>query len=47
MRLPLRLLNRKVRKDAKELFDYDAGKSVEDKPLLSETCDNDPGGFIW
>lgn len=47
MGLPLRLLNRKVRKDAKELFDYDAGKSAEDKPLLGETCDTDPGGFIW
>ena len=47
MRLPLRLLNRKVRKDAKELFDYDAGKKTEDKSLLSETCDNDPGDFIW
>lgn len=47
MGIPLRLLNRKVRKDVKALFDYEAGKDPGDKPLLSESCENDPGDFIW
>ena len=47
MRLPLRLLNRKVRKDAKEMFDYEAGKNVDDKTFFGDTCDTDPGDFIW
>jgi len=47
MGLPLRLLNRKVRKDVKELFDYDAGENPDDKLLLGDSCDTDPGDFIW
>ncbi|MEM2838548.1 MAG: 4Fe-4S dicluster domain-containing protein [Thermoplasmata archaeon] len=47
MGLSLRLLNRKVRKDVKRLFDYEAGRSIEDKSLYGESCDKDPGDFIW
>lgn len=47
MGISLRLLNRKVRKDAKELFDYEAGKNHDDKPLFSDSCEKDPGDFIW
>jgi len=47
MGLSLRLLNRKVRKDAKTLFNYEAGNRVEDPPLFSHYCDTDPGDFIW
>lgn len=47
MGLSLRLLNRKVRKDVKRLFDYDAGRSTDDKTLYGEACEGDPGDFIW
>ena len=47
MGLPLRLLNRKVRKDVKRLFDYEAGRSVDDRTLYGEACEEDPGDFIW
>jgi len=45
--LPLRVLNRKVRKDVRELFDYEAGDKVDDKPLFGDSSDSDPGEFIW
>lgn len=47
MGLSLRLLNRKVRKDVKRFFDYEAGRSAEDNTLYGEACEEDPGDFIW
>ena len=34
MNIPLRLLNKKMEKDIKELFSYIPGTSIEEKPLL-------------
>lgn len=44
--IPLRDLNKKIQKDIKELFNYEAGLSTEKKPLLSSFDKNDPGDFI-
>lgn len=44
--IPLRELNKKIEKDIKELFNYQAGLSVEQKPLLSCFDKNDPEKFI-
>lgn len=44
--IPLRDLNKKIEKDVKELFNYEAGSSVEQKPLLSCFDKNDPTDFI-
>lgn len=44
--IPLRDINKKIEKDIKELFNYQAGLTVEQKPLLSCFDKNDPGGFI-
>lgn len=45
--LPLKVLNRKVRKDIRELFNYEAGENVENKPLFGDSSDTDPEEFIW
>lgn len=42
----LRLLNRKLERDARELFGHVAGLRVDDKPLLTTFRPNDPGDFI-
>jgi hypothetical protein len=47
MGLSLRLLNRKVRKDVKRLFEYEAGRSTDDGTLYGESREEDPGDFIW
>ncbi len=44
--IPLMELNKKIEKDVKELFGYEAGKSAEDKPLFASFDKNDPEGFI-
>jgi len=44
--IPLRDINKKIEKDIKELFNYEAGSNIEDKPLLSGFDKNDPGDFI-
>lgn len=44
--IPLRDINRKIEKDIKELFDYQAGASIEQKPLLSCFDKDDPEDFI-
>lgn len=44
--IPLREINKKIEKDIKELFNYEAGISIEQKPLLSCFGQNDPGDFI-
>lgn len=46
MGIPLRKINKKIEKDVKELFNYQAGSSVEQKPLLSCFDKNDPEEFI-
>ena len=42
----LRLLNRKLERDARELYGHVAGLRVDDKPMLSTFRPNDPGDFI-
>jgi formate dehydrogenase (coenzyme F420) beta subunit len=44
--IPLRAINKKIEKDIKELFHYEAGLNAEQKPLLSCFDKNDPGDFI-
>ena len=44
--IPLRDINKKIEKDIKELFKYEVGSSVEQKPLLSCFDKNDPEDFI-
>jgi len=46
MDIPIRLLNKKLEKEAKELFDYDAGFDPEQPPLVSCFKDEDPEDFI-
>ena len=42
MDIPLMLLNKKVEKDIKELFDYLAGVDIDEKPLLAMFKPDDP-----
>jgi formate dehydrogenase (coenzyme F420) beta subunit len=44
--IPLRLLNTKLEKDAKELFDYEPGVDASLPSLVSSFKDTDPNGFI-
>ncbi|MDO8663139.1 MAG: 4Fe-4S dicluster domain-containing protein [Candidatus Omnitrophota bacterium] len=44
--IPLRDINKKIEKEIKELFKYEAGLSVEQKPLLSCFDKSDPEDFI-
>ncbi|MEK6732833.1 MAG: 4Fe-4S dicluster domain-containing protein [Candidatus Omnitrophota bacterium] len=44
--IPLRELNKKIEKDIKELFKYEAGANVEQKPLLASFDKDDPGDWI-
>jgi len=44
--IPLRFLNKKLEKAAKELFDYDVGFDAEGPSLVSSFRDEDPGDFI-
>jgi ferredoxin len=44
--IPLRLLNTKLEKDAKELFDYEPGVDAGLPSLVSSFRDTDPNGFI-
>jgi len=44
--IPLRDINKKIEKDVKELFSYQAGASAEAKPLFACFDKNDPEGFI-
>lgn len=46
MNIPLSLLTKKLEKDVKEMFDYEAGMDKEAKPLLSIFEEDDPGDFI-
>ena len=44
--IPIRFLNKKLEKDAKELFDYDAGFDPESPSLVSSFRNEDPEDFI-
>ena len=44
--IPIRFLNKKLEKDAKELFDYDAGFDPDKPSLVSSFRDEDPEDFI-
>lgn len=44
--IPLRYLNKKLEKDAKELFDYDTGFDPDQPSLVSSFKDKDPEDFI-
>jgi formate dehydrogenase subunit beta len=44
--IPLRFLNKKLEKEAKELFDYEAGFDPEKPSLVSSFKDEDPEDFI-
>ncbi len=44
--IPLRLLNKKLEKEAKELFDYDVGFDADAPALISSFRDEDPEDFI-
>lgn len=44
--IPIRLLNKKLEKDAKELFDYDVGFDPDQASLVSSFKDDDPEDFI-
>jgi len=44
--IPVRFLNKKLEKEAKELFDYEAGFDPEKPSLVSSFKDEDPEDFI-
>lgn len=44
--IPLRDINKKIEKDVKVLFNYEAGSDVEQKALFSSFDQNDPEDFI-
>ncbi len=44
--IPLRFLNKKLEKEAKELFGYDAGFDPDEPSLVSSFKDEDPEDFI-
>jgi len=44
--IPLRLLNKKLEKEAKDLFGYEAGFDSEAATLIASFLDQDPQGFI-
>ncbi len=44
--IPLRLLNKKLEKEAKELFDYEVGFDPDQPSLVSSFKDEDPEDFI-
>jgi Na+-translocating ferredoxin:NAD+ oxidoreductase RnfC subunit len=44
--IPLRLLNKKMEKEAKKLFDYEAGFDIDQPSLVSHFRDDDPQDFI-
>jgi formate dehydrogenase subunit beta len=44
--IPLRLLNKKLEKEAREMFGYDPGSDPDAPPLVSSFKDDDPEDFI-
>jgi ferredoxin len=45
--LPLMLLNRKLEKDIKDIFEYTAGTNLNEEPLLASFNPKDPENFIF
>jgi hypothetical protein len=41
------LLNRKLEKDIKNIFEYTAGSNLDDKPLFASFNPKDPNDFIF
>jgi hypothetical protein len=46
MDIPLMELNKKIEKEIREMFEYDAGLNPEEKPLLAMFKPDDPEEFI-
>jgi ferredoxin len=46
MQLPLRLLMKKVEKEVRLMFGYEAGLKIEDKPLFAVAKEDDPNEFV-
>ena len=46
MDIPLMEINKKLEKDVKELFDYEAGIDSEAEPLLAAFKPDDPEDFV-
>ncbi|NIM10908.1 MAG: hydrogenase, partial [Candidatus Aminicenantes bacterium] len=44
--IPIRFLNKKMEKDSKKLFDYEAGFEADEPSLVSSFRDEDPQDFI-
>ncbi|MFZ5800372.1 MAG: 4Fe-4S dicluster domain-containing protein [Candidatus Omnitrophota bacterium] len=44
--LPLRDIHKKIEKDVRELFNYEAASDIAQKPLFSSFDKNDPDAFI-
>jgi ferredoxin len=44
--IPIRFLNKKMEKEAKDLFDYEVGFDPEQPSLVSSFKDEDPEDFI-
>lgn len=46
MDIPLTVLNKKIEKDVKEMFDYVPGMDAEEKPLLAMFKPDDPAEVL-
>ncbi len=46
MNIPLRKLNKKLEKEIKQMFDYEAGSDPNTKPPLADFKQDDPQEFI-
>jgi len=46
MKIPLRKINKKLEKEIKDMFDYEAGLDPEAKPPLADFKLEDPEEFI-
>lgn len=44
--IPLREINKKIEKDIREMFDYEAGIDIDKKPLFASFDEEDPEEFI-
>jgi ferredoxin len=44
--IPLREINKKIEKDLKEIYNFEAGLNAEQKPFLASFDKDDPGDFI-
>jgi ferredoxin len=44
--IPVRQFTKKLEKDARELFDWEAGMTLDERPVLDFYKSNDPDEFI-